>query len=81
VRALFVDRPKEADQMWKQLHRFEVRLRRISAAAHAVIAMVAVLATQHVIPLDSHTLAWLIAWANVCTAVHRLSDPEQRLEP
>ena len=57
--------------MLKNMKRLAVWWKFTSGAAHMLIAGFAILATQHVIPLGDHTLAILIAWANVCTALHR----------
>lgn len=45
-----------------------------SGAAHLLIALLAALASADIIKPSNTFLAILIAWANVCTALHRAGD-------
>jgi hypothetical protein len=54
-------------KVWKRRHQ-------ASGAAHVVIAIIAALTSADVLTASNRLLAILIAWANICTALHRFGN-------
>jgi hypothetical protein len=46
-----------------------------SATAHFSISILAIAAVANIVPLSANLLAVLIAWANLCQAIHTAAGP------
>jgi hypothetical protein len=51
----------------------------ISGMANITIALIAAAAWSGILKPHTHLLAFLIAWANICAGIHRLTDDRQSM--